>query len=64
MIASFIFIIGAAIQTAAKNYAMMIAGRFVAGLGVGSLSMVVPLYQVRRLNMLYNTILNLFFLLV
>jgi predicted MFS family arabinose efflux permease len=50
MIASFIFIIGAAIQTAAKNYAMMIAGRFVAGLGVGSLSMVVPLYQVRRLK--------------
>ncbi|KAI8880290.1 general substrate transporter [Backusella circina FSU 941] len=45
MIASFIFIIGAAIQTAAKNYGMMVGGRFVAGLGVGSLSMVVPLYQ-------------------
>jgi predicted MFS family arabinose efflux permease len=41
-----VFIIGAAIQTAATGYGMMIGGRFVAGLGVGSLSMLVPLYQV------------------
>ncbi|KAI9342386.1 general substrate transporter [Pilaira anomala] len=45
IIASFIFVVGAAIQTAANGYSMMIGGRFVAGLGVGALSMIVPLYQ-------------------
>ncbi|KAI9362198.1 general substrate transporter [Pilaira anomala] len=44
IIASVVFNIGAAIQTAAKNYGMMVGGRFVAGLGVGCLSMAVPLY--------------------
>ncbi|KAG2232032.1 hypothetical protein INT48_000587 [Thamnidium elegans] len=44
IIASAVFNVGAAIQVAATNYDMMIAGRFVAGLGVGSLSMAVPLY--------------------
>ncbi len=38
------FNVGAAVQTAATSYDMMIAGRFVAGLGVGTLSMAVPLY--------------------
>ncbi|KAI8387303.1 general substrate transporter [Blakeslea trispora] len=44
IIASAVFILGAGLQTGAHNYDMMIAGRFVAGLGVGSLSMAVPLY--------------------
>ncbi|KAI7907120.1 general substrate transporter [Cokeromyces recurvatus] len=44
ILASAVFCIGAAVQTAAQNYDMMIAGRFVAGLGVGSLSMAVPVY--------------------
>ncbi|CAO3612096.1 unnamed protein product [Mucor hiemalis] len=44
IVASLVFNIGAAVQTAANNYDMMIAGRFVAGLGVGTLSMAVPLY--------------------
>ncbi|RCH85742.1 hypothetical protein CU097_004500 [Rhizopus azygosporus] len=44
VLASSLFILGAGIQTGAKNYGMMIGGRFVAGLGVGSLSMAVPLY--------------------
>ena len=45
MLGSFIFIIGAAIQTGANGYAMMVVGRFIAGLGIGALSMIVPLYQ-------------------
>ncbi|KAI8637655.1 general substrate transporter [Parasitella parasitica] len=44
IIASGVFVIGAAIQTAATGYSMILGGRFVAGLGVGSLSMAVPLY--------------------
>ncbi|KAG1146841.1 hypothetical protein G6F37_004925 [Rhizopus arrhizus] len=39
-----LFILGAGIQTGAHSYEMMVGGRFVAGLGVGSLSMAVPLY--------------------
>ncbi|KAI7853247.1 general substrate transporter [Circinella umbellata] len=45
ILASIVFMIGCAIQTAANGYAMMVTGRAIAGLGVGSLSMVVPLYQ-------------------
>ncbi|CAO3642303.1 unnamed protein product [Mucor fragilis] len=44
IIASGVFCIGAAVQTGATGYDMILAGRFVAGLGVGSLSMAVPLY--------------------
>ncbi|KAI7888497.1 general substrate transporter [Mucor mucedo] len=44
IVASLVFNVGAAIQVGATGYDMMIAGRFVAGLGVGSLSMAVPLY--------------------
>ncbi|KAG0745594.1 hypothetical protein G6F57_009177 [Rhizopus arrhizus] len=39
-----VFVLGAGIQTGANSYGMMVAGRFVAGLGVGTLSMAVPLY--------------------
>ncbi|KAI7889136.1 general substrate transporter [Mucor mucedo] len=45
IIGSLIFIIGGALQTGANGYAMMVVGRFVAGLGIGALSMIVPLYQ-------------------
>lgn len=37
---------GCAIQTGAINVGMLIAGRFIAGLAIGVLSMIVPLYQV------------------
>ncbi|KAF2169511.1 hypothetical protein M409DRAFT_64631 [Zasmidium cellare ATCC 36951] len=40
-----IFCLGGALQTGAENYAMVIAGRFVAGLAIGVLVMIVPLYQ-------------------
>lgn len=39
-----VFIIGVAIQTGANGFAMMIVGRVVGGLGIGTLSMVVPLF--------------------
>lgn len=37
--------VGAAIQTSAINVGQFIAGRLIAGLGIGLLSMTVPLYQ-------------------
>ncbi|KAI9313592.1 general substrate transporter [Dichotomocladium elegans] len=40
-----VFTIGAAIQTGTNGYAMMVVGRAIAGLGIGTLSMIVPLYQ-------------------
>ncbi|GAA84157.1 sugar transporter [Aspergillus luchuensis IFO 4308] len=36
--------IGATIQTAAQNYATIVAGRFIGGIGVGTLAMGAPLY--------------------
>lgn len=42
---SMIFLVGGALQTFAKTMAMMMVGRFVAGLGVGMLSTIVPVYQ-------------------
>ncbi|CAO3677999.1 unnamed protein product [Rhizopus stolonifer] len=44
ILGSAVFILGAGIQTGANSYGMMVGGRFVAGLGVGTLSMAVPLY--------------------
>ncbi|WQF84389.1 Putative major facilitator, sugar transporter, major facilitator superfamily [Colletotrichum destructivum] len=44
MVAVVIFTIGSSIQTAALNYDMLVGGRFIGGLGIGMLSMVVPLY--------------------
>ncbi|CAH0047574.1 unnamed protein product [Clonostachys solani] len=44
MISVVIFTIGSAIQTGAVNYDMLVAGRFIGGVGIGMLSMVVPLY--------------------
>ncbi|KAJ1959632.1 hypothetical protein GGI12_004240 [Dipsacomyces acuminosporus] len=40
-----LFIIGSIIQCAAANRGMLIAGRFINGLSVGFLSMVVPMFQ-------------------
>ncbi|KAJ4306911.1 Ribulose bisphosphate carboxylase large chain [Collariella sp. IMI 366227] len=42
---SCIFLVGGALQTFARSMPMMMAGRFIAGLGVGMLSTIVPVYQ-------------------
>lgn len=42
---SIVFLIGGAIQTCATSMAMMMLGRIIAGLGVGALSTIVPVYQ-------------------
>ncbi|QGI80223.1 hypothetical protein CEK25_006952 [Fusarium fujikuroi] len=42
---SCIFFVGGALQTLATSMPMMMAGRFVAGFGVGMLSTIVPVYQ-------------------
>lgn len=42
---SIIFFVGGALQTAATTMTMMMVGRIIAGLGVGSLSTIVPVYQ-------------------
>ena len=40
-----IFILGGALQTAAQNVEYLYAGRVIAGIGVGFLVMIIPLYQ-------------------
>ncbi|TFK99577.1 general substrate transporter [Pterulicium gracile] len=45
IIAVVVFCVGVVVQTAAKAAPSIYGGRFVTGLGVGSLSMVVPLYN-------------------
>jgi sugar porter (SP) family MFS transporter len=45
MLAVVVFCIGVIVQTSAKHAGSIYGGRFVTGLGVGSLSMVVPLYN-------------------
>lgn len=42
---SIVFFIGGAFQTLATGMPMMMVGRIVAGLGVGALSTIVPVYQ-------------------
>lgn len=42
---SIIFVIGGAFQTFATGMPLMILGRIIAGLGVGTLSTIVPVYQ-------------------
>ncbi|KAL4920844.1 general substrate transporter [Aspergillus aurantiobrunneus] len=44
LLANGIFLIGSIIQAASVNVPMIFVGRFIAGLAVGQLSMVVPLY--------------------
>ncbi|KAJ4369745.1 Ribulose bisphosphate carboxylase large chain [Neocucurbitaria cava] len=42
---SLIFVVGGALQTYANGMKMMMLGRIIAGLGVGTLSTIVPVYQ-------------------
>lgn len=42
---SLVFLLGGSVQTAAQSLAYLYGGRFVAGVGVGILTMIVPLYQ-------------------
>lgn len=42
---SMIFFVGGALQTLANGMSMMLLGRIVAGVGVGMLSTIVPVYQ-------------------
>jgi len=42
---SMIFFVGGALQTLATSMAMMMLGRIIAGVGVGILSTIVPVYQ-------------------
>ncbi|RDW58646.1 hypothetical protein BP6252_13122 [Coleophoma cylindrospora] len=44
-IGSLIFTLGGALQTGAPKISYLMAGRFLAGLGVGFLTMIIPLYQ-------------------
>ncbi|KAJ3529292.1 hypothetical protein NM208_g9833 [Fusarium decemcellulare] len=45
VIGSIIFLIGGILQTAAPKISYLMAGRFLSGLGVGYLTMIIPLYQ-------------------
>ena len=45
MIGAFINLIGAVLQTASQNLAMVLVGRILAGWAVGLMSMSVPVYQ-------------------
>jgi MFS family permease len=45
MVAAVVFIVGVIIQACADGPSFILSGRFVTGLGVGSLSMIVPLYN-------------------
>ncbi|KAG5815865.1 hypothetical protein H9Q74_002308 [Fusarium xylarioides] len=45
MIATWVFNLGVALQTAATAIPMFMAGRFFAGFGVGQISAIIPLYQ-------------------
>ena len=42
---SMIFLVGGALQTSATGMPMMLLGRIIAGVGVGALSTIVPVYQ-------------------
>ncbi|KAE8227875.1 hypothetical protein CF326_g7215 [Tilletia indica] len=39
------FIVGSVLQTAAQGYGMLVAGRLIGGVGIGTLSMTAPLYM-------------------
>ena len=44
VVAVMIFTVGSVLQTASADYAMLIVGRLIGGIGIGMLSMVAPLY--------------------
>ncbi|KAE8154608.1 general substrate transporter [Aspergillus avenaceus] len=43
-VATVFFVVGAIMQTASRNYDTLVAGRFIGGIGVGTLAMGAPLY--------------------
>lgn len=45
LLGSVVFLLGGAFQTFANGMPMMLVGRIIAGLGVGALSTIVPVYQ-------------------
>ncbi|KAG2203486.1 hypothetical protein INT47_008213 [Mucor saturninus] len=45
VLSNVIFLLGSAIQGGAQNIGMLLGGRFVTGMAVGALSLLVPLYQ-------------------
>jgi MFS family permease len=45
ILGSLIFCLGGALQTSAQNIGYLYGGRSIAGLGVGVLVMIIPLYQ-------------------
>jgi MFS family permease len=50
-----IFDIGAILQTAASNYACLVVGRFIGGVGVGTLAMVITTLLARHTRLLTET---------
>ena len=44
-VGALVFLVGGSVQTAAQNLGFLWGGRLVAGLGIGFLVMIVPLYQ-------------------
>ncbi|RCI05831.1 hypothetical protein CU098_012600 [Rhizopus stolonifer] len=45
VLSSLVFLLGSSIQGGAQNVGYLLGGRFVTGMGVGALSLLVPLYQ-------------------
>lgn len=45
LVCAIVFILGGALQTGARNRGFMLAGRWFAGMGIGGLGLVAPLYQ-------------------
>jgi len=45
MTGAIIFCLGGALQTGAQNLGYLYAGRAIAGIGIGFLVMIIPLYQ-------------------
>ncbi|KAJ9149235.1 Major facilitator superfamily domain, general substrate transporter [Pleurostoma richardsiae] len=45
IIGGLFFCLGGGLQTGAENYAYIISGRFIAGVAIGVLTMIIPLYQ-------------------
>ncbi|KAI7227512.1 sugar transporter STL1 [Hortaea werneckii] len=45
IVGALIFILGGVLQASAQNFGYLLGGRIVAGLGVGMLVMIIPLYQ-------------------
>lgn len=53
LIACIVFMVGVIVQACTENKDYVFAGRFVTGLGVGSLSMIVPLYNAELVRIIW-----------